>query len=228
MRLIRPMWRDAWLICRKDLMVERRARITLAQIVPTVLLVLVVFAFAFDANASLLGAGAGGLYWVALLFGGVLGAKRSFDIEAEGGNLDALRMGGLEPAAVLWGKAAALAAQLAVIGAATVAGLLILYSVTVDDWLLLVVAAVTGTGAFAVCATVYGAMTVGLRSADTLLPLLLIPVAAPVLLAGTRAFDVALGNSADQGWSWTALLAVVLVTYIAVGSAAAGPLLEDA
>ena len=71
-------------------------------------------------------------------------------------------------------------------------------------------------------------MTVGLRSADTLLPLLLIPVAAPVLLAGTRAFDVALGTSADQGWSWTALLAVVLVTYIAVGWAAAGPLLEDA
>ncbi len=222
------MWREIWLICRKDLTVERRARVTLIQIVPTVLLILVVFAFAFDANPSLLGAGAGGLFWVAVLFGTVLGAKRSFDIEAEGGNLDALRLGGLSPAAILWGKAAALAIQMAAVALCTAAGLVVLFSVTVSDWLLLVTAAVCGTAAFSICGCLYGAMTVGLRSADTLLPLLLIPVAAPVLLAGTRAFDVALGTSADQGWSWTALLAVVLVTYVAVGWAAAGPLLEDA
>ena len=221
------MWREIWLICRKDLTIERRARVTLIQIVPTVLLILVVFAFAFDANPSLLGAGAGGLFWVAMLFGGVLGAKRSFDLEAEGGNLDALRLGGLSPAAILWGKAAALAIQLAAVAVFTAAGLVVLFSVTVADWLLLVAAAVCGTAAFAICGCLYGAMTVGLRSADTLLPLLLIPVAAPVLLAGTRAFDVALGTSADQGWSWTALLAVVLITYVAVGWAAAGPLLED-
>ena len=222
------MWREIWLICLKDLSVERRARVTLIQIVPTVLLILVVFAFAFDANPSLLGAGAGGLFWVAVLFGAVLGAKRSFDIEAEGGNLDALRLGGLSPAAILWGKAMALAAQMAAVAVFTAAGLVVLFSVTVTDWLLLVTAAVCGTAAFAICGCLYGAMTVGLRSADTLLPLLLIPVAAPVLLAGTRAFDVALGTSADQGWSWTALLAVVLITYVAVGWAAAGPLLEDA
>lgn len=221
------MWREIWLVCRKDLMVERRSRVTLIQIVPTVLLILVVFAFAFDANPSLLDAGAGGLYWVAVLFGGVLGAKRSFDIEAEGGNLDALRLGGLRPAAVLWGKTAALALQLAAVGVVVGAGLVVLYSVTVEDWLLLAAAALCGIAAFAVCGTLYGAMTVGLRSADTLLPLLLIPVVAPVLLAGTRAFDVALGASADQGWSWTALLALVLVIYIAVGGMAAGPLLED-
>ena len=222
------MWREIWLICRKDLTVERRAHVTLIQIVPTVLLILVVFAFAFDANLSLLGAGAGGLFWVAVLFGGVLGAKRSFDIEAEGGNLDALRLGGLAPAAILWGKAAALAIQLAAVAVFTAAGLIVLFSVTVADWALFVTAGVCGTAAFAICGCLYGAMTVGLRSADTLLPLLLIPVAAPVLLAGTRAFDVALGTSADQGWSWTALLAVVLITYVAVGWAAAGPLLEDA
>ncbi len=222
------MWREIWLICRKDLTVERRARVTLIQIVPTVLLILVVFAFAFDANPSLLGAGAGGLFWVAVLFGAVLGAKRSFDIEAEGGNLDALRLGGLSPAAILWGKAMALAVQMAAVAVFTAAGLVVLFSVAVTDWLLLVTAAVFGTAAFAICGCLYGAMTVGLRSADTLLPLLLIPVAAPVLLAGTRAFDVALGTSADQGWSWTALLAVVLITYVAVGWAAAGPLLEDA
>ncbi len=222
------MWREIWLVCSKDMMIEWRARVMLIQIVPVVLVVLVVFAFAFDANPSLLGAGAGGLFWVAVLFGAVLGAKRSFDIEAEGSNLDALRLGGLAAAAIVWGKAVALALQLIVVGVVAAAALLVLYSVTVDDWLLMIAAGVCGLAAMSICGTLYGAMTVGLRSADTLLALLLIPVAAPVLLAGTRAFDVAFGTSADQGWSWTALLAVVLVTYTAVGWAAAGPLLEDA
>ncbi|WP_419843015.1 heme exporter protein CcmB [Candidatus Poriferisodalis sp.] len=222
------MWREIWLVCRKDVTIERRARITLVQIVPIVLLVLVVFAFGLDANPALLRAGAGGLFWVAVLFGTVLGAKRSFDVEADDGHLDALRLTGLAPAAVLLGKAAALALQLVVVGVFAAAGLLVLYSVTVREWLLVVAAGFCGVAALAVCGTLYGAMTAGLRTADTLLPLLLIPVAAPVLLAGTRAFDVALGASADQGWSWTALLAVVLMTYIAVGWSAAGVLLEDA
>ncbi len=222
------MLREIWLVCRKDITIERRARITLVRIVPIVMLVLVIFAFAFDANPSLLGAGAGGLFWVAVLFGAVLAAKRSFDVEAEGGNLDALRLGGLAPAAIVCGKAAALAVQLMIISVFTAAGLVVFYSVTVQDWLLVVVAGLCGLCALAICGALYGAMTVGLRSADTLLPLLLIPVAAPVLLAGTRAFDVALGTNADQGWSWAALLAVVLVTYMAVAWAASGPLLEDA
>ena len=63
------MLHEVLLIARKDLRVEWRSKVTLGQVAPMGLLVLVVFAFAFDANTRLLELGAGGLFWVAVLFG---------------------------------------------------------------------------------------------------------------------------------------------------------------
>ena len=63
--------------------------------------------------------------------------------------------------------------------------------------------------------------------AEYLLPLLLIPVLAPVLLAGSRAFETALGIRADAGWSWTSLMFVIAAVHTVVGLAAFGFLLEE-
>lgn len=219
--------RDAILIARKDLTIEWRSRLTLGQIAPLGILVLVVFAFAFDANAALLEAGAGGLFWVSLLFGGVLLVQRSFDVELEDGNLDALRLSGIEPSSIFVGKALALGVQLLLLDVVLMAGIVVLFGAEIDQWGLLLAAAIGGTSAFAVCGTLYGAMASGVRVRDTLLPLLLIPVVAPVLLAGTRAFEAAFGVTTDAGWNWTGLLFVISAVYTAVGLVAFGPLLED-
>ena len=59
------------------------------------------FAFALDANAPLLEIGAGGLYWVAVLYGGTLLTQRAFEIETEGGNFDDFKMSPIQPNSVL-------------------------------------------------------------------------------------------------------------------------------
>ncbi|MDG2111979.1 MAG: heme exporter protein CcmB, partial [Actinomycetota bacterium] len=211
------MLRDAWLIARKDLTIEWRSRITIGQVAPLGLLILVVFAFAFDANAALLAAGAGGLYWVAVLFGGVLLVQRSFDVEGEDGNQDALRLSGIEPGSIFLGKAAALMVQLITLELVLGAGVIVFFDVGVERWGLLLCSGCGGTLAFAVCGTLYGALASGVRVRDTLLPLLLIPVVAPVLLAGTRAYETAFGVSTGAGWNWTGLLFVIAAVYTAVG-----------
>ena len=65
------------------------------------------------------------------------------------------------------------------------------------------------------------------RVRDTALPLLLLPVLAPVLLAATSAFNVALGYSAGGGWPWAGMLGIVGALYLALGTAVWGPLLEE-
>ncbi|MBV9285762.1 MAG: heme exporter protein CcmB, partial [Acidimicrobiia bacterium] len=75
--------------------------------------------------------------------------------------------------------------------------------------------------------TVYGALAAGLRVRETLLPLLLLPVVAPVLLAATRASEAALGGTTGDGWPWVRLLGVFAVIYMAFGVVAFGPLLEE-
>ena len=71
--------------------------------------------------------------------------------------------------------------------------------------------------------------TAGLRVRETLLPLLLLPVAAPVLLSATRAWEVALGTGggADGAGPWLRLLFIFAVVYVAFGVVAFGALLEE-
>jgi heme exporter protein B len=60
-----------------------------------------------------------------------------------------------------------------------------------------------------------------------MLPLLMLPVLAPVLLAGARGFEIALGRGVGGGWQWAGMLGIVAGVYLALGIAVWGPLLED-
>jgi heme exporter protein B len=77
--------------------------------------------------------------------------------------------------------------------------------------------------------TIYGVLAAGLRVRETLLPLLLLPVVAPVLIGATQVFEVALGGTALDiaPADWVRLLSVFAVIYTAFGVAAFGPLLEE-
>ena len=64
-----------------------------------------------------------------------------------------------------------------------------------------------------------------------MLPLLVLPVVAPVLIGATRAVEAALGTDGvalSEGWPWIGLLAVFAVAFGVGGALAFGPLIEDA
>ncbi|HLH46777.1 MAG TPA: heme exporter protein CcmB, partial [Acidimicrobiales bacterium] len=84
------------------------------------------------------------------------------------------------------------------------------------------------TAGLAASGTVYGVMAAGLRVRETLLPLLILPVVAPVLLGATQAWRAALGLSTGGGWRWLTLLGAFAVVYLALGVLAFGSLLEEA
>jgi heme exporter protein B len=98
---------------------------------------------------------------------------------------------------------------------------------SVDSPVLLGATAVVATIAVAAAGTIYGVLAAGLRVRETILPILLLPVLAPVLIGATRAFDDALGAVAVNGWSWLGLLGLVAVVYVAIGALSFGALLEE-
>ena len=104
---------------------------------------------------------------------------------------------------------------------------MVFYGVEVDDPALLIVAGVLAGATVAAAGTLYGALASGLGVRETLLPILLLPVLAPVLIAATRAFDDALGVAAVDGWAWTGLLAATALVATVVGALAYGALIED-
>jgi heme exporter protein B len=220
-------FREARLVAAKDLRIERRARVALQQIVPFGVMVLVLFAFAIDPDRGLLPRLAPGLFWVALLLASILAVNRSFAVEEANGARDGLRLSGLDGGAIFLGKAAAVAAELALLEVVLGIGVVVLYDVTLHSVVVLVLTALAATIALAATGTVYGIVAAGLRVRETLVPLLVLPVVTPVMLGATRAFESALDGVPSEAWPWVQLLGACAVLSVTVGVLAFGPLLEE-
>jgi heme exporter protein B len=218
-------------IARRDLLVEWRSRVVTNQVIPFAVLVMVLFAFALDSDAVLERV-APGLVWLATIFSVLFLIARSFAVETADGALDAMRSAGVNPMAIFIGKAAAVAVQLLALEVSLVIAAIVLYraDVSPEGAVLLVTTLVVATTGLASVATLYGGLTAGSKGRETLLPLLLLPVVAPVLIGATRATESAFrtnGLAVGEGWPWLGLLAVFAVLFSVVGAVAFGPLVDE-
>lgn len=215
----------------KDLRIELRSRVLTNQVLPFAGLVLVMFAFALD-NDDVLQRVAGGLVWLATLFSLFIIVQRSFAVDTTDGALDSLRVAGVDLSAVFFGKAIALAVKLVALDVVLVCGALLLYRVdlNLNGLVLLVTCVICATTGLGFVGTLYGGLTAGAKGRETLLPLLLLPVVAPVLIAATRATEAAFGSGGAQtseGWAWIGLLAVFAAVFGVGGSLAFGSLIDE-
>ena len=233
------MWRTARLVAAKDLRIEWRSRQVTNQVLPFAGLTLVLFAFALD-REDITARVAPGLFWLATTFSLIVLVQRTFAVETADGALDTLRVAGVDPAGVYLGKSLALAVQLLVLEALLVVGVVVFYAshIRPAGIVLVVTTAITATCGLAFVGTLYGGLAAGAKGRETLLPLLLLPVVAPVLIGGTRAFEAAFGIRGGagirkgvaiaDGWPWVGVLAVFAAVFGAAGVVAFGPLLEEA
>jgi heme exporter protein B len=222
------MWRDAMLVAGKDLRIEARSRVGLWQVVPFAVLVLILVAFAIGPDTQSLRHAAPGIFWIAVLFSTVLTIQRSVAIESGEGTRDGLRLSGIDPAGIFLGKAAAVGLQLLVLQVVLWAGVTFLFNVRVHVVWLALVTSLLATVGLACAGVLYGALSAGLRVRDTLLPLLVLPVLAPVLLAGSKAWQAALDGNASSGTEWLRILIPFAVIYLVIGIVLYGPLQEAA
>ena len=218
---------DARLVAGKDLRVEWRSRVIVSQVAPFAVLVLVLFAFALDPDRRVLHDATPGLFWLAVLFSTLLALHRSFGVEAADGVTDSLRLSGLDPAGIFLGKVAGISLNLLGLQVVLLAGVTLFYGSVPKGPLLLVATCLAATIALASVGAIYGVLSAGIRVRDTLLPILLLPVVAPVLIAATEAFAAAYDQASGSGWRWFGLLGVFGLLYLAIGIFAFDQLLEE-
>jgi len=225
------VWAISRLVAGKDLRVEWRSRIVTNQVVPFAALMMVMFAFALDSD-TVLKRVAPGLVWLAAMFSLLVIVQRAFAVETADGALDALRVAGVRGAGIFLGKAMSLAAQLAVLELILLGAAIVLYDTQLvgSGVTLLICTYLTATAGLAFIGTLYGGLAAGARGRETLLPLLMLPVAAPVLIGATRATEAALGTqgaTTGDGWPWIGLLLLFAVVFGAGGSLAFGSLIDE-
>ncbi len=197
----------------KDLVAEARTKEVFVTGVPFALLILVIFNFAIDVGADRAAEVGAGILWITFTFAGVLGVARSFADERDRGTLEGLLLAPIERSAVYLAKTLVNILFMAVIELVTVPAFVLLFNVEVA-WLDLLIVALCGTVGFAGVGTLVAAMVANARSREVLLPLLLLPLQVPVLIASVKATAIVMGADTEQSWPWMSLLVgydVVLV-----------------
>jgi len=182
-------------ILRKDLRIEWRTRESVSGFAALGVLLLVVFTIAHDPTPEQAPRLAPSVLWATFVFTGILGVQRSFLVEREQDCLAGLLLAPIDPAAIFAGK---LAANLVLLGAmqAIVVPLTAVF-LRVDFLPVLgplFVVLTLGNFGFAAGATLFAAIAVRTRAREVLLPLLLLPLVLPVLIAGVKATQAVLAG----------------------------------
>ena len=221
------MIRRAWAVARKDMLIEFRSKVALNQVIPFALAVLLTFGFALDTRDRLLAEIAPGLFWVVVLFSSLYLIARSFRVERENSAMEGLILYGVDSLAIFLGKLAALAIQMLVLEAVAAAGIVILFNPPVGSLGLLTISALAATLAMGSIGLVYGALSSSEHSGESLLPLLVIPVLAPIVISAAKCWSDAESAGAGIYDPWLKIVAIFSAVFLAVGAAGFGPAMED-
>ena len=173
---------DVAALTRKDLRVELRGRDTLPAMLLFVLATLVVFHFAIPEDAG--DDAAYGLLWVAIVFTALLGLARAWVPEQEHGVLDGLVLAPCDRSAIWLGKTLATLAFLLAAQAVALPAFVLFFEPLDATALAGVLLADIG-----ICAvgSLMSAMAAAGRAREVLLPLLVLPLAIPLVVGGVGA-----------------------------------------
>jgi len=211
-----PFLRALGAVVWKDLRAELRSRELISAMLVFALLVIVIFNFALELQTSLRANLSAGILWVTFTFAGTLGLNRSMAVEKDRGCLDGLLLAPVDRAAIYLGKALANWIFMLLIALIVFPIYSVLYNTNLFiPGLLLTV--LLGTEGYAAVGTLLSSMAVQARTRDILLPILLFPVAIPLLVAAVKAsagFLQAL--PIEDIRPWLNLLGVYDVIFIAV------------
>jgi heme exporter protein B len=205
---LRTEIRRALAVAHKDLLSERRARANFLSVVFFAGTALLLFGFALGPDAHSLSQAGPGVIWLTILFSGILVFNRSYQLELEGGALEALLVYPGSRRAIFVGKLLANLVIVLLVEAVVVPVAAVLFHVPIMEALPGVIAVLLlGTFGFVTLGTFYAAMSSRARAREVLLPLLLFPMLIPLLLGavqGTAAFLE--GDAMGYGGAWLRLL----------------------
>jgi heme exporter protein B len=220
--------RVAQAIAAKDLRTELRSRSTLSTVLPFAVTMLLAFGFALGPDQLLLSQVAAGLLWLAALFASVELCHRSYQAEAANGALEGLLLSPADKGAVFLGKAAAAFVQLIILVLVTAGLVVVLFGLPVGRAPgLLLLTAVLGVAGLSTLGSLLGLLAVRSRSRQAALPLLVLPLVSPVIIAATKATATLAQGSTDGIGGWLSLLVAFDAAFLAAGYLVFGHLLED-
>ena len=187
---MRSYVRLVWAIARKDLLVEFRTYERLTSMGAFVVLIGLLFSFAIDTAVVRPQDIAAALIWMTIIFGGMLGMGRTFQLEEQDGALTGILQSPIPLDALYLGKVLGNFVLLSVM----VALVFVVFGLFFDlrfsgNPVMLVAVVAFGVLGFVSLTTLFSAMATRTSMGESLLPVLIFPLLVPVVVYGTTATD---------------------------------------
>ena len=211
-------WQQAVAVARKDLTAEIRTGEVLLITAPFGAVALLLIPLAIGTDRPLLTRVGPGMYWVVVLLMGILVALRQSGVDGPS-QRDLMGLLGLDPAARFAGQAGAtlLLLLLFELMLGPVAAALYDPELSAMSWLAMFLLLPLFAVGLALLGTLAGWLTVSLSTGRSLVPLLVAPLAVPLLLGATQALEGLQLRESILGW-------LLLLVALDLGLAAAGVL----
>ena len=211
----------------KDILLELRTKNVITAVLTFALVSMVIFNFAFEPTPKIIAIVAPGILWVAITFAGLLGLNRSFSMEEENESLEGLLLCPVTRDVIYFGKLLGIFLFMLVAEAILLPVFAILYNLDVFEIGMFVIMTLTTLG-FAGIGTLFSAIAVNTRSREMMLPMLLLPLASPIIIAAVESTRIVLdgGTWSEIGRWWQLILAFDVIFLIA-SSFVFGSVLEE-
>jgi heme exporter protein B len=220
-------FRKVWAILVKDMAAELHTREMISAMLVFSILALLIFSFALDLRGATARAAAPGVLWATVAFAGTLGLSRSLAREEQTGCMDGLLLAPVDRSAIFFGKALGNAILMGLVEIVLLPLVSALFGVPLLRPGVLLVTAL-GTVGYAAVGTLLAAIAVNTRAREVMLPIMLLPLAIPVLIASVRATGVLVeGGALGYATGWVRLLVVYDLVIVAVALVTFGYVLEE-
>ena len=203
----------------KDLRLELRRKENFITVAFFAILILMVFTLALGPTVTRQKELAPGLIWIAFIFASVLAVGNAFHKEEANATLEGLLLAPVDRGVIYLSKVAG--NVVLILGVHTILVPLFFVLFNVDRWALLpsmAVVLVLATVGFAAVGTLLAAVTHAVRAREVLVPLLLLPLAVPLILGAVRSTEVLfMGAGLAEAARWVKLMVAFDALFLASG-----------
>ena len=198
----------SWLV-RRDLILAWRRRADVLATLFFFVIVVSLFPLGIGPEPQLLRAIAPGIVWVAALLASMLSLGRIFGNDYQDGTLEQILLTPQPLFLVVLAKMFAhwLVSEIPLVLVAPLLG--VQFGLSENTLATITVSLLLGTPVLSLVGSVGAALTLGLRAANVLIALLVLPLCIPALIFGAGAVDASVNGAATQ--PWLLLLAATLV-----------------
>lgn len=221
-------FRAIFSIVKKDALMEWRSKEAVNSMLVFALLVTIVFSFIFEPGSDTKGEVVGGIFWIAVIFSGLLGLNKSMVSEIQGGNLEALLLSPVERSAIFFGKFLSNMLFMLFMEAILIPLFTVFYDVNIIERPEVILVIFLATYGFCLIGTLFSIISVKTKTREIMLPLMLLPIMVPVILGAILSTNVFIGGEpSENAGNWITLIASFDVIFTAIIFAIFGLIIEE-